>query len=102
RATALHAAGVLASAQNDDAEAWRLFDASLAIHRSQGNKLGVAAALLGLGNADTERALEHRTRALEIYTVAGDRAGQAQALLSLCLAAAETGDPESGTRWGED
>ena len=102
RATALHAAGVLASAQNDDAEARRLFDASLAIHRSQGNKLGVAAVLLGLGTADPERALEHRTRALEIYTVAGDRAGQAQALLNLGLAALEKGDSEIGTRWIEE
>lgn len=99
RARALHAAGILASAQNDDTEARRLLGASLELFRRQGDELGLAATLSSLASVDPERAPEYRSQALDICTAHGDRVGAAQVLIGLGLAAMDDGDWATGTQY---
>jgi tetratricopeptide (TPR) repeat protein len=69
--------GRLAYRQNDLQEARRLFGESLALNQSLGNQLGIASALDGLGNVETdvgnyETAMINFKQALEISLREGE------------------------------
>jgi predicted ATPase len=96
RARATNAAGNVALARGEWAEARALQEQSLALHRETGNRLGVAATLVNLGNValdlnDYERAGALYEESLALYRELGDRSGTAVALNNLGLIRREMG-----------
>jgi predicted ATPase/Tfp pilus assembly protein PilF len=97
RASGLAAAGLLAYRQSDYSATRALNEESLSISREVGDKSGVARALMGLANVDTEKgdyesAPAMIKEALELYRQLGDDLGTAQALLNLGWATMRPGD----------
>jgi len=97
RARALDRAGALAQQQGDYAEAARLVDAGLAIHRRLGHRRGVAAGLHGLGNlaaleGDLAEAGRLFAECLAIGEATGDDEVRAAALANLGTVAEHRGD----------
>jgi predicted ATPase/DNA-binding CsgD family transcriptional regulator len=99
RGGAMNAAGNLALARGEWAEARDWQEQSLALYRGLGNRSGVAATLINLGNValdlnDYERAGALYEECLALYRELGDRGGTAMALNNLGLVAREMGRPE--------
>jgi len=97
RATALHGAGTLASAQGDDASARRLLEESLAIRRELGDQRGMADSLVNLGIvahslADYTSAQILHEESLAIRRELGDKGGIANSLANLGNVAYSQGD----------
>jgi tetratricopeptide (TPR) repeat protein len=97
RASALAAAGILASDQGSHEEAQALYEQSLMIRRARGDRRGIANTLnnLGLlawnqGDYGTARALCEES--LVIWREIGDKRGTAGCLNNLANAAAMQGD----------
>lgn len=100
RATALRAAGNLATDQGDYDEAERLLEAALSLHRELGDETNVALLLHGLGNVMSMRGDHHRARVLLNQGLAlgrklGDASQVAKSLNSLGIAARQLGDPDA-------
>lgn len=98
RARLLDAFGVLAVWQGEFASAQQLFDESLALRQSLGDKAGLAASYIYLGmlaefQINFEAAKEACEQALALYRELGDNAGIAEALNALGLVVAGQGDP---------
>ncbi|HVL27762.1 MAG TPA: tetratricopeptide repeat protein, partial [Acidimicrobiales bacterium] len=85
RARALNAAALLAQRQGDYAAARSRLEEALALRRQEGDRLGIAVALHGLGNlAALSRDLERARRLYEEALAAGRELGDA-ALLAAAL-----------------
>jgi predicted ATPase len=109
RAWALFNAGVLASHQNDQKEANRLWTESLAIYRKLDNKLGIALSLTSLGgqvdrHSDGRKARALLEESLALWRELGDegRGGAADSLLGLGRLARSEGDYEAARRLTEE
>ncbi len=88
RAKALNGAGALAYIQDDYTSTTALYKESLALWRSLGDKLGIAACLNNLGNIATdtghyERAATRHKESLSLRRESGDRWGIAVSLNNL-------------------
>jgi non-specific serine/threonine protein kinase len=97
RAKGLAAAGLLAYRQSNYSATRTYFEESLSISNELGDKSGVAKALIGLANVNTEggdydSALVMIEEALELYRQLGDDQGTASALLNLGWATLRPGD----------
>ncbi len=97
RATALHAAGVLAYSQCDFAESQKLLEEGLELWLELGDKYGIAWSLRSLGHVahhqgDDEGARDLYERSLILWREVGTKVGVAWALNSLGEIAHHTGD----------
>jgi predicted ATPase/DNA-binding SARP family transcriptional activator len=97
RASALHAAGSLATRQGDYEAAAALFEESLALSEELDDSAGTARSLLSLGTVaaeqgDQERAIELSERSAELYGESGDKRGHALAVSNLGGIALERGE----------
>jgi tetratricopeptide (TPR) repeat protein len=80
-----------------------IFTAMYAVTEKDGDRLGQAMALNGLGSAarlqgDYERAFDFNKRALRLYRKTGDRLGQAEVLIGLGETARAQGDYKRAVR----
>jgi len=96
RAIGLYALGHLAWAQSDFPAAETALEASLALKRSLGDEVGIAAALHRLGaiagyQGDYERARTHYEESLALKRSLGDEAGIAATLNNMGVTAQEQG-----------
>ena len=99
QAFALYVGASLAESQSDHAEASTMLERCLALHRTLGNEVNVAATLSTLAEArlhagDPAGALEREQEALLIFRANADRIGEAIGLLHLGQIAVYTGDDE--------
>jgi predicted ATPase/DNA-binding XRE family transcriptional regulator len=97
RSRALLAAGILAREQGDFDPAIALFDESLAIRRSLGDRRGTAQALNNLGLVAINQGLfdvatERFEEALALYRASADQLGIANVLNNIGIVAREEGD----------
>jgi len=107
RAAALYEAARLAWVQGDDARAWSLNEACLALRRGLGDDLGAAQVLERLaylaqirGDYDPAKALAGE--ALSIRRTLGDGPGVAHLLRGLALVAVFSGEPDRAEALGQE